>query len=115
RRLCTTPLHHRCQLALSGGSVRVMRDAAVRSELNGDRRAVFDELVAQHPTVWIPGTVSEPRSTPAAGPAPAAGPPSVLSPALIDAAEDRFRFFAPLFEELFPETREQGGIIELPL
>jgi D-serine dehydratase len=100
---------------------------------DADRRRVFDDLVAGRPTVWLPevaGTDPAPEvGQPAAGacaaagvtspdPAPEAGQPAAaahLTPALIDAAEDRFRWFAPLFEELFPETRPTGGIIESPL
>jgi D-serine dehydratase len=110
------------------------RTTDLRDDLpDADRRRVFDDLVAGRPTVWLPevaGTDPAPEvGQPAAGacaaagvtspdPAPEAGQPAAaahLTPALIDAAEDRFRWFAPLFEELFPETRPTGGIIESPL
>lgn len=79
---------------------------SLRDALTTDAdRAVFDDLVAGRPTVWRPdrgGTVADHSAL------------SELSP-LVDAAEDRFRWFAPLFEELFPDTRGRGGIIESEL
>ncbi|MGP9722741.1 D-serine ammonia-lyase [Corynebacterium sp. AOP40-9SA-29] len=75
-----------------------LRDALTT---NADRE-VFDDLVAGRPTVWRPDR---------GGTAPDL---SALAP-LVDAAEDRFRWFAPLFEELFPDTRARGGIIESEL
>ena len=100
------------------------RTTDLRDELpDGNRRRVFDDLVAGRPTVWLPevagddpapeaGRISAVGQTPEAGQTPAV---AHLTSALIDAAEDRFSWFAPLFEELFPETRPTGGIIESPL
>lgn len=77
----------------------------LRDRVSSDRgREVFDDLVAARPTVWVPGPA----------PSPAAGGFSELDK-LVDVAEARFRWFAPLFEELFPETRDRGGVIESPL
>lgn len=82
------------------------RTALLRAQLDDDaRRSVFDEIVAGRPTTWIPGA-------PASG---AGAPAPALTADLIGAAEDRFRWFAPLFEEVFPDTRLLGGIIESPL
>ncbi|WP_145941411.1 D-serine ammonia-lyase [Corynebacterium glyciniphilum] len=74
----------------------------LRDALSSNRdRAVFDDLVAGRPTVWVPdrGTQN----------------PDTAFTRLVDDAEARFRWFAPLIEELFPDTRELGGIIESPL
>lgn len=89
------------------------------------RRRVFDDLVAGRPTVWVPARDADPTAeavatteaapTPSADPTAEAATTPSLTPALIDAAEDRFRWFAPLFEELFPATRPTGGIIESQL
>lgn len=97
-------------------------------------RRVFDDIVVERPTVWVRAVggslanTGSPDRTSAAEAAvgAASGLPgraessllpaaAHLTSALIDAAEDRFRWFAPLFEELFPETRPTGGIIESPL
>ncbi|OLT53653.1 D-serine ammonia-lyase [Corynebacterium sp. CNJ-954] len=78
----------------------------LRDALSSDRdRAAFDDLSAGRPTVWIPGDAAP------------TGDGETLTdlPALVDRAEARFRWFAPLIEELFPGTRELGGIIESPL
>ena len=93
-------------------------------------RRVFDDIVVERPTVWVravggslANTGSPDRTSAAEAAVGAASglpgraesslpPAAALTPALIDAAEDRFRWFAPLFEELFPETRPTGGIIE---
>lgn len=86
--------------------------AAVRGGLSDEAdTAVFDDLVAGRPTVWIPGAAAD--DTRASIVSSTRTP--ALTPALIDAAEERFRWFAPLFEELFPQTRSQGGVIESPL
>lgn len=78
----------------------------LRDSLSSDRaRVVFDDLVAGRPTVWVPGHTDSP--TPDV-------PFDDLAGA-VDAAEERFRWFAPLFEELFPETRPVGGVIESAL
>ncbi len=77
----------------------------LRGSLSSDRaRAVFDDLVAGRPTVWVPECTTQRSHT---------GPGALT--AATDAAEERFRWFAPLVEELFPDTRELGGIIESPL
>ncbi|MGO1992067.1 MAG: D-serine ammonia-lyase [Corynebacterium sp.] len=79
---------------------------SLRDALTTDAdRDVFDDLVAGRPTVWRPHR---------GGTAPDHSALSALAP-LVDAAEDRFRWFAPLFEELFPDTRGRGGIIESEL
>ena len=79
--------------------------ARLRDGVNDeDARVAFDRVVAGQPVVWLPGATAGDRR-----------PSTHLTPALVDAAEDRFRWFAPLFEELFPETRPQGGVIESPL
>ena len=106
-----------------------LRDRVRDGLPDASRRRVFDDLVAGRPTVWVPALDAEPAAEAAQTPsttlapggtapdtpaAEAAQTPS-LTPALIDAAEERFRWFAPLFEELFPETRPTGGIIESPL
>ncbi|GAA4509119.1 D-serine ammonia-lyase [Brevibacterium yomogidense] len=120
-----------------------MKDEPLREHLPSDaRKTIFDEVVAGHPVVWFPGSMDSsgvpstdstltpapsnaeapastptPSNTPApsSAPVPPSAPLQPLDPALIDAAEDRFRWFAPLFEELFPDTRSTGGIIESPL
>ncbi|AWT26954.1 D-serine dehydratase [Corynebacterium provencense] len=75
----------------------------LRSELPaGQARRVLEDVVSGRPTVWSPD-----RSGAVAG--------ETVPPGLVDAAEDRFRWFAPLFEELFPETAGTGGILESPL
>ena len=80
------------------------RTTDLRDELpDGNRRRVFDDLVAGRPTVWLPevagddpapeaGRISAVGQTPEAGQTPAV---AHLTSALIDAAEDRFRWFAP--------------------
>lgn len=78
--------------------------AGLRDRLTtaGDRK-VFDDLVAARPTVWAPDHTDH----------TAHGATSdILDPSPIDAAEARFRWFAPLFEQLFPDTRDLGGIAE---
>ena len=83
-------------------------------------RRVFDDIVVERPTVWVravggslANTGSPDRTSAAEAAVGAASglpgraesslpPAAALTPALIDAAEDRFRWFAPLFEELFP-------------
>ena len=106
-----------------------LRDRVRDGLPDASRRRVFDDLVAGRPTVWVPALDAEPAAeaaqtpstTLAPGgtapdtPAPEAAQTPSLTPALIDAAEERFRWFAPLFEELFPETRPTGGIIESQL
>lgn len=99
-----------------------MGSAALRARLSSEERTtIFDEVVAGRPVVWLPvgsekalpeSSAQRETSVDAAAPLTTAPP---LTPALIDAAEDRFRWFAPLFEELFPDTRGTGGIIESPL
>lgn len=88
-------------------------------------QSVFDDLVSQRPTVWIPTAADkrtpasrnsdDPAADVSASPATNATDTSDLNESLVDAAEERFRWFAPLFEQLFPETRDRGGIIESPL
>ena len=93
-----------------------MKDESLREHLTSDaRKAIFDEVVAGHPVVWFPGSEDSSGVPSTSTPAPPSAPLQPLDPALIDAAEDRFRWFAPLFEELFPDTRSIGGIIESPL
>lgn len=65
-----------------------------------DDAAVLDRLRSARETVWFPEDAAEPPA---------------LDPALIDEAEQRFRRFAPLLEQLFPETRATGGTLEGPL
>lgn len=94
--------------------------AAVRNELSEESRAVLDALIDARPTVWIPDrtkaeTRAEASGRISADDATATAAAPALTPALIDAAEERFRWFAPLFEELFPQTRARGGVIESPL
>lgn len=87
----------------------------LRDSLPSDHdRAVFDDLTAGRPTVWTP------NRTTATDPAPGSDPHNTHSThstldTLVDAADARFRWFAPLIEELFPDTRDLGGIIESPL
>ena len=106
-----------------------LRDRVRDGLPDASRRRVFDDLVAGRPTVWVPARDADPAAEAAQGPslvpapdvaapdtpAPKAAQTPSLTPALIDAAEERFRWFAPLFEELFPETRPTGGIIESQL
>jgi D-serine dehydratase len=112
-----------------------LRDRVRDGLPDASRRRVFDDLVAGRPTVWVPardadsaaeaGNAAEVAQGPSTTLAPDVAAPDTpaaeaaqtpsLNPALIDAAEDRFRWFALLFEELFPATRPTGGIIESPL
>lgn len=76
----------------------------IRDALEGEHdRHVFDDLVAQRPTVWRP---SRTHDVPAEDTEP-------ITAVDVDAAEERFRWFAPLFARLFPETGD--GIIESPI
>ncbi|WP_291479556.1 D-serine ammonia-lyase [Corynebacterium sp.] len=82
----------------------------LRDSLSSDRdRAVFDDLAAARPTVWVPDHSTH------AGPPGTGSPDTATLDALVDAAEERFRWFAPLIEDIFPETRGLGGVIESPL
>ncbi|SMY12070.1 D-serine ammonia-lyase [Brevibacterium jeotgali] len=86
--------------------------AAVRYDLSDESRAILDAVIEARPTVWVPArTTTEKPGVTQVGDVGGARP----TPALVDAAEERFRWFAPLFEQLFPETRAQGGVIESPL
>jgi D-serine dehydratase len=94
----------------------------LRDSLPSDHdRAVFDDLAAARPTVWVPSRPSRPsrlnhpgHTTPTA-PADTDTLDTDTLDTLVDAADARFRWFAPLIEELFPDTRDLGGIIESPL
>lgn len=93
-----------------------MDAAAVRDDLSDQSRAVLDALIDARPTVWIPDrTRAEEQAEDSSRTSVGDSAATALTPALIDAAEERFRWFAPLFEQLFPQTRAQGGVIESPL
>lgn len=61
--------------------------------------ALTARLARAQPTVWFPAETA----------------PSDLDPQIIDVAEARFRWFAPLLEQLFPETGGTGGVLESPV
>ena len=99
-----------------------MKEESIKEEFMNDeiirRIAAAEELVWINPkkTSFAEAADGAGRSTEAAGTAPSSQAPFAgLTAADIQDASDRLRRFAPLLMEIFPETKEQGGIIESEL